>query len=234
MSFYKAYLSRLVGGFKNTPIRSIKPGQIVTFTYTPSDDTKTTKRKLMRIVFVLNTFRDSRGLKLHGINLEILPWGEFKSFLKIVLVTDTISLLKRRYELISPVKEIVNRPRSFYATNVKRILSTRDCYRTYITSNMKTTKLAYLDFSKIYTGKTEPKKTLISKDDKLSELIRERKLVESAIGTKLDNLSDTKFKNIVIDRFGDVDTFLSVFREVENFVKETDVTSSTEPPVDEK
>lgn len=67
-----------------------------------------------------------------------------------------------------------------------------------------------------------------------SELIREKKLVESAIGAKLDNLTDTKFKNIVIDRFGDVDTFLSVFREVENFVKETDVTSSIEPPVDEK
>ena len=234
MSFYKAYLSRLVGGFKNTPIRSIKPGQIVTFSYAPSDDSKKTKRKLMRIVFVLNTFRDARGLKLHGINLEILPWSEFKSFLKVVLVTDTLSLLKRRYELISPVKEIVNRPRSFYATHVKRILSFRDCYRTYITSNMSTLKLAYIDFSKIYTGHREQKKTLISKDDELSELLREKKLVENAIGTKLDGLSDRRFKNIVIDRFGDVDTFLSVFREVEKFVKETDVTSSSEPPVDEK
>lgn len=234
MSFYKAYLSRLVGGFKNTPIRSIKPGQIVTFTYAPSDDTKTTKRKLMRIVFVLNTFRDARGLKLHGINLEILPWSEFKSFLKVVLVTDTLSLLKRRYELTSPVKEIVNRPQSFYANHVKRILSFRDCYRTYITSNMSNPRLAYLDFSKIYTGQREQTKTLISKDDTLSELLREKKLVETAIGTKLDGLSDRKFKNIVIDRFGDVDTFLSVFREVEKFVKETDVTSSHKPPVDEK
>lgn len=234
MSFYKTYLSRLVGGFKSTPVRSIKPGQIITFSYAPSDDTKQTRRKLMRIVFVLNTFRDARGLKLHGINLEILPWSEFKSFLKVVLVKDTISLLKRRYELVSPVKEIVNRPRSFYTSNVKRILSSRDCYRTYITSNMKATKLAYLDFSKIYTGNRNLRKTLISKDDKLSELIREKKLIETAIGTKLEGLSDAKFKNIIIGRFGDVDTFLSVFREVENFVKETDVTSSSKPPVDEK
>ena len=234
MSFYRAYLSRLVGGFKNTPIRSIKPGQVVTFTYAPTDATKKTKRKLMRIVFVLNTFRDPGGMKLHGINLEILPWSEFKSFLKVILVRDTISLLKRRYELVSPVKELVNRPRSFYTRNIKRLVSSRKCYRTYITTNMSSLKLTYLDFSKIYTGtQKELKEALISKDDSLAQLLREKSLVEGALGVKLDKLSDKKFKSIVIERFGDVDTFLSVFREVEDFVRETDVTSSGTPPVDE-
>lgn len=236
MSFYRAYLSRLVGGFKNAPIRSIKPGQVVTFTYAPSDSTKKTKRKLMRIVFVLNTFRDTKGgaLKLHGINLEILPWSEFKSFLKIVLVQDTISLLKRRYEIVAPITEIVNRPRSFYARNIKRLLSRRKCYRTYITTSVSSLKLAYLDFSKIYSGRGEQQNTLISKDDELAKLLREKKLVENALGVKLDKLTDKKFKNIVLERFGDVDTFLSVFKEVEDFVKETDITSSREPPVDEE
>lgn len=108
MSFYRAYLTRLVGGFKNTNVARIKPGQVITFKYNPSDEDKTTRRKLFRIVFVLNTYRDQKSLKLHGLNLEILPWTEFKTFLNNILVTDTISLLKRRYEIKSPVKEIIN------------------------------------------------------------------------------------------------------------------------------
>ena len=234
MSFYRAYLTRMVGGFKNTNIARVKPGQIITFTYDPSDSEKRTKRKLFRIVFVLNTFRDKRGLKLHGLNLEILPWVEFKTFLKSILINDTISLLKRRYEIKSPVTEIINRPRPFYATQIKRILTKRECYRTYITKSMRQLKLGYLDFSALYSGKRELQNTLIDKKDSISDLAREKSVVENALGFKLDKITDAKFRSIVTERFGDVDTFLSVFREVESFIKESDVTSSKEPPIDEE
>ena len=234
MSFYRAYLSRMVGGFKSTNIARVKPGQIITFTYDPSDSEKRTRRKLFRIVFVLNTFRDQRSLKLHGLNLEILPWVEFKTFLKSVLINDTISLLKRRYEIKSPVTEIINRQRSFYTSQVKRILTKRECYRTYITTSMRQLKLGYLDFSSLYSGQKEFQNTLIDKKDRIQDLTREKSIVENALGFKLDKITDSKFRGIVTERFGDVDTFLSVFREVESFVQETEITSNTEPPIDEE
>lgn len=234
MSFYRAYLTRLVGGFKNTNVARIKPGQVITFKYNPSDEDKKTRRKLFRIVFVLNTYRDQKSLKLHGLNLEILPWTEFKTFLNNILVTDTISLLKRRYEIKSPVKEIINRPQPFYSSTIKRILQKRECYRTYITTNMTQIKLGYLDFSKLFSGKKDMQQTLISKQDNINELQREKKIVEDALGFKLDRISDKKFKSVVLERFGDVDTFISVFREVEDFVKDVEATSSEAPPIEEK
>lgn len=110
----------------------------------------------------------------------------------------------------------------------------RECYRTYITKNMTQIKLGYLDFSKLYYGKHDMQQTLISRQDNINELQREKKIVEEALGFKLDKISDKKFKSVVIERFGDVDTFVKVFREVEDFVKDAEVTSSELPPIEEK
>ena len=99
---------------------------------------------------------------------------------------------------------------------------------------MRQLKLGYLDFSSLYSGQKEFQNTLIDKKDRIQDLTREKSIVENALGFKLDKITDSKFRGIVTERFGDVDTFLSVFREVESFVQETEITSNTEPPIDEE
>jgi hypothetical protein len=221
MNYYKDYKRRLVGGIKSIGKHKIKPGQILTFNYTPTDSQKNKKRTYIRIVFVLSTWRDAKGVKLHALSLEEIPWTLFIKFIKNILIKDTISLLKRRYQLVSPVREIVNRPKPFYVSHIKKLLTTTDSYRTYKLTEVRQPKVGYLNFRTLF-GTMQKKDMLISRQDKIEELRQERIMIESTLGLKLDKISDRQFENIIIQRFGSVKKFVEVYRAIEEYAEVTD------------
>ena len=65
-------------------------------------------------MFILNV-DDTRGRfrLVHGINLEHIKWTDFLLLVKSILVTDTITLIKRKYELRGPFNELIDRPLRF-------------------------------------------------------------------------------------------------------------------------
>lgn len=224
MSYYKNYLQKCVGGSVGIPRSKIKPGQIVSFMYTSDDATsggRKKRRKYLRLVFALNTFRGGLGRsKLHGLSLEFIPWGSFKDFLRRILVKDTISLIKRRYDVVAPVNQLINRPRPFYETHVKK-LTKFDCYRTYIINDMSNVKVTYLDFRTLFSD-YENKDTLISDEDVIRDINQERLILETAIGMKLSKLNIKEFNRIIKDRFGTVRNFLKEYKEIEDFADKYD------------
>ena len=227
MSYYNDYRKRLVGGLRKVSKYKIKPGQILTFTYLSSDLNKKTRRKYKRIVFILNTWRDPNGLKVHALNLEHIPWISFTQFIKKILITDTVALLKRRYRLVSPVSEIVNRPKNFYEVYVKKLLSTHDCYRTYKINEIQAPSIGYLNFRHLFNT-FEKKDMLISRNDTIRNLQEEKIIIEKTLKISLDKVSDAQFESIVKERFGSVREFVKVYRQIEDFAVEEDTQEEIE------
>lgn len=224
MSYYKNYLRKCVGGSLRIQRSKIKPGQIVSFMYTsdtPAPLGREKRRKYFRLVFALNTFRGGMGRnKLHGLTLEFIPWGIFKDFLRRILVKDTISLIKRRYDVVAPVNQLINRPRPFYETHVKK-LTKYNCYRTYIINDMSNVKVTYLDFRTLFSDH-DNKDTLITEQDLIKDISQERLILENAIGMKLNKLNIKEFNRIIKDRFGTVRNFLKEYKEIEDFADKYD------------
>lgn len=217
MSYYRDYLRRMVGGVRAGNKRLLKPGQICTFRYNNSTiDESTSRRKFYRIIFVLNTWKDTKGLKLHALSLENIPWTRFREFIKRIIITDTLSLLKRRYEIKSPISELINRPRPFYDSHVKKLLSF-DCYRTYTLTEIKNCKVGYLNFSTLFSD-YQKKDTIIRKTDNISDIKMERSVIEKKLNINLSKIDDKTFRAVVIDRFGSVDNFLQVYKDLEEFI----------------
>lgn len=218
MSYYKYYLRKLVGGSlkpkNSTSIQKqkIKPGQVISFFYS-SDDPKN-KRKYMRLVFVLNTYRGTGKTLVHGLTLEFIPWTVFKDFIKRILIKDTLGLLKNRYKLVSPVNELVNRPRSFYKTHIQK-LSKYNCYRTYEATQMTRIRVTYLDFKTLYSNYNK-KELLLDKGDSLADLVNEKRILENELGQKLETIKLKDFNNIIYNRFGSFRQFIEEFKNIKD------------------
>ena len=216
MSYYKYYLRQLVGGslkLKNSTLiqkQKIKPGQVVSFFYS-SDDPKN-KRKYMRLVFVLNTYRGTGKTLVHGLTLEFIPWVVFKDFIRRILIKDTIGLLKNRYKLVSPINELINRPRSFYKTHIRK-LSKYNCYRTYEAIRMTNIRVAYLDFRTLYSDYNQ-KELLLDRDDSLADLVNEKRILEEELGQKLESIKLKDFKEIIHSRFNSFRQFIKEFKYI--------------------
>ena len=220
MSHYNFYLQRLVGGNVPYTRHRLSPGQIISFRYKDERNS----RKLPRMVLVLNRINRGTGPMVHGITLENVPYGALYKFLKKVIVYDTLDLIKRKYELKGPFSEIIERPKSFYTTYVKPNLMEFDCYRTYKLVSMKQVKVWMLNWKKlnIYTSSVNDV-AMIDKQDKLSDILAERKILEKNLGVSLSNIrniSTPKLREIVIDRFSSEENFIKILENLEKFVDE--------------
>tara|TARA_X000000950_G_scaffold253269_1_gene316111 strand:- start:596 stop:1279 length:684 start_codon:yes stop_codon:yes gene_type:complete len=218
MDYFKIYRRKLVGGLKKATKYQLKPGQIAIVRYTSSIGKGNAPFK---ILFVLNIWRSLGGTKLHAIELSKIPWLAFRIFIKLISVRDTISLLKRRYEVKAPVLKIVDNPRIFYSKWVKRRLDKYDCYRTLNMTGISSVKVGYLDFKMIYSD-YEQKEMLISDNDKIQDLGLEKKMLEKTLEIKLDKLTDLDFRRIIIERYGSVKTFVKIYKKIEKQVDELD------------
>lgn len=216
VSYIGTYTKNLVGG--NTPIQKIKltPGQVVSFEYI-----NRRKRRIPRLVFILN-IDDTRGPHrlVHGINLEKLSWVVFIAFLKKITISDVITLIKRKYELRGPFSEIIDRPKTFYTKLIKPHLTTKytRVYRTYKMSSIKRPRVWALNYKKLFSGSDETRDLLISEKSSLRAILKERSVLHELFNIDTLKLRDTKYKQLVIDKFGDESTFAKSIIEINEMV----------------
>lgn len=223
MDYYRFYAQKLVGGLVPTTMYGIKPGYLLTFRYPKVDNPKANRRRFYRLVLVLGIWKSPSGLKLHGVKVENIPWALFRKFMIRVLVTDTITLLKRRYELKAPIQAMINRPLSFYANRVKILLKGLDCYRTYNLKELRQIKIGYMDYSSLYsTSDKYSREVLIQSKDSLKDMKKEQEILSEILGFDIINTNDTKFKKLIKERFGTIENFILAFRKIEDYVDESE------------
>jgi hypothetical protein len=214
MSYYGTYLKNLVAGSIRIPKIKMKPGHIVSFDY---DQKK--RRRIQRLVFILNIDDTrSRFRLVHGISLENIKWLDFLLFLKGILVTDTITLIKRKYELRGPFNELIDRPLLFYRKLLKPKLMDYDAYRTYKMLDIKNPKIYALNYSKLFKGQTHNQNLLIGKKSKLSKIVQERNKLSDIFKINTLKLKDRKYKQLVIERFGDEEVFKQSIDEINEMI----------------
>lgn len=222
MSFYSNYLQKLIGGSVRIPRISLQPGHIVSFRY---KDEKT-NRKLNRIILVLGKFRKGQHLLVHGVTIENVPESKLSAFLKLVIIKDTLSLVKRKYELKGPFKQLIDRPKPFYTNWIKPNLMNYDCYRTYIYREMKMVKCYMLDWKKLKVFDNSVKKVAqISKSESLLEITKGREMLNKILGVDLEYLNNARFKKIVLDRFGSLKSFYEMLSDIKNYVDNVETNS---------
>ena len=216
MSNYNAYLRKLVAGNTRISKLKLKPGQIISFQYIDRR-----RRRVPRVVFVLNTSDGRSGSRLvHGLNLENLGWAKFKNFIKAILVSDTVTLIKRKYEIRGPFSEIVDKPLIFYKRFIKPTLVGHDMYRTYKMSDMKTTKIHAIDYSTLFNQSNPIRKLLITKENNIRSIMAQRGVLKELFNIDTLRLKDRKYNQMVIERFGTEEVFAKSVIEINEMVNE--------------
>lgn len=224
MAYLQHYQRKLIAG-KLTPttISKIRKGNIISFNYpiTKRNESYTGKGSIQRLVFVLNIYRSSGGRVIHGINLNKVPWVDFRNFIKKLVTQDTLTLIKRKYELIPPINDLINRPSSFYITYVKKYLEEFRCYRTYLIQNVKQPKVGILDYTSVFSpNNIDAKKLLIRKNNSIKEIKLEHRLLEKFLKVKTIRLKDKAFSDLVLARFGSVENFLDAVEQLDSYIDE--------------
>ena len=225
MSFYAQYIKRLIGGDVSVTKPRIQPGHIISFRYR----TEVTRRRVNRLVLVLGKFNKGGTPLLHGVSLEFIPESKLYAFLKRVILKDTISQIKRKLELKGPFSELIDRPRSFYQNYVKKNLIRYDCYRTYKMSEIRRPKLYMLDWKKLklFDNNTHPS-AIINKTESLTEIKQSKMLLNKILKSDVDNLNNSRFKTLITDRFGSLDSFYEMLDDLRNFVDKPGADSENE------
>lgn len=223
MDYYKVYLRKLVGGFLTTTTSKLKPGQVATFKYR---DDEPSRRKLNRLVFILSNRPGKSGRLIHAISMQHIPWASFRNFMQKVITYDTLLLIQRRLEIQAPVNELLERPMGFYDLYIKRYLSKHSCYRTYSVSKISGTRISYLDYSTMFsTSRKEERSLLINKHDSVSDVKKERLVIEELLKSE-DGLSinNKNARRLIIKRFGSIEVFYNAVRKIDKLVdKDEDV-----------
>jgi hypothetical protein len=145
--------------------------------------------------------------------------------MKIILVRDTITLIKRRYEIRGPFDEILERPLTYYQKYIKEGMLSWDCYRTYNFGGISNLKMWALDYKTLFPPTdTERRSYLIDENDNLSSIQKEVHMLNDIIDTNSLRLNtrDKKYKDLVMSRFGSVQNFEDVATEVEDHIDLTD------------
>lgn len=222
MTYYAKYLQRLIGGNVSVARPKIEPGQIISFRYR----SETSRRKLNRLVLVLGKFNKGGSLLLHGLNIEYIPESKLYAFLKRVIIKDTLSLIKRKYELKGPFSQLIDRPRSFYSNYVKNNLLEFDCYRTYKMYEIKQPKLYMLDWKrlKIFDNTTHSA-AIITRTETLTEVKQSKLLLNKILKQDISNLNNARFKKLIIDRFGSLTAFYEMLGDIKSFVEQPGIES---------
>lgn len=202
----------------------VRPGQLVTFNYPRerSNPRGGGTNSIPRLVLVLNRRNSPTGMKLHGLNLEHVPWLSFRAIMKTIVTHDTLTLIKRRLEIRAPINELIDRPMGFYQKLVRPRLIKHLCYRTYFTRYVKVLKLGALDYKTMFAySDTESRSLLIEKTDKVVNIPAEQKILTEIIDVATNKFKDARFKKIILDRFGSIKNFVNAVKDIEKYVEET-------------
>jgi len=214
MSYYAKYLQRLIGGTLAISRNKLEPGHIVSFRYR----SETTRRRINRLVLILGKFNKGGGMLLHGLNLEHIPHDKLYVFLKRVIIKDTLSLIKRKYEIKGPFSQLIDRPKTFYVKYIKPNLLEYDCYRTYKLYEIKQPKCYMLNWRQLRLfDNTTKKPVLIDKDETLVGVARSRKILNEILKSDIGTLNNARFKKLINERFGSMASFYEILEDLENY-----------------
>lgn len=213
------YIGLLTGQPLGVNKNLIETGHLVSFFYKQ----RKTGRKVQRLVFVLNKKNLGSGVKIHGINLANIPIPVIKKFIRIVMVKDTVAILKRKFELKGPFSKTIDRPISFYQRYIKTYLSDYDCYRTYNFIEIKRPNIYLLNFDKLNVYPSSIKNEIrIGHGDSIKDILREKEIIFEQFGISFETLTLFEIKQLISKRFGGVDKFLTALQEVENIVDDNE------------
>lgn len=213
------YIRLLTGQPLGVNKNLIETGHLVSFFYKQ----RKTGRKVQRLVFVLNKKNLGTGIKIHGINLSMIPLPVIKKFIRIVMVKDTVAILKRKFELKGPFSKTIDRPISFYQRYIKTYLSDYDCYRTYNFIDIKRPNIYLLNFDELNVYPSNIKNEIrIGSGDSIKDILREKEIIFEQFGISFETLTLFEIKQLISKRFGGVDKFLTALQEVENTVDDNE------------
>lgn len=213
------YIRLLTGQPLGVNKNLIETGHLVSFFYKQ----RKTGRKVQRLVFVLNKKNLGTGIKIHGINLSMIPLPVIKKFIRIVMVKDTVAILKRKFELKGPFSKTIDRPISFYQRYIKTYLSDYDCYRTYNFIDIKRPNIYLLNFDELNVYPSSIKNEIrIGSGDSIKDILREKEIIFEQFGISFETLTLFEIKQLISKRFGGVDKFLTALQEVENTVDDNE------------
>jgi hypothetical protein len=144
--------------------------------------------------------------------------------MKTIITRDTITLIKRRYEIRGPFDEILERPHPYYRSYIKGGLLNRDCYRTYSFRGISNLKLWALDYKTLFASSdTESRSQLINKQDNLKTIKSEITLLNEIINAKTNRvITDARYKKLIMDRFGSVKAFADAAQDIEDYTESKD------------
>tara|TARA_A100001037_G_scaffold290243_1_gene302840 strand:+ start:9251 stop:9937 length:687 start_codon:yes stop_codon:yes gene_type:complete len=220
------YYRKLVGGNITYPKTKMRPGQVVSFKYsTGKIQQKASSRRVPRLVFILNTNDSRKQSKLiHGISLEHIPWMQFKNFMQKILIHDTLTLIKRRYEIRGPFDEIIERPLTYYQNYIKSGILNWDCYRTYEFIGINNLKLWALDYRALYpSSHIESRSQLINNTDTIRTIQKETRILNEVINLKTNrHINDSRYRSLILERFGSVENFAKAADDIEDYIDQTD------------
>ena len=218
MSYFNVYYKNLVGGHLRLSKLRLRPGHIVSFNYT---GIKT--RKIPRLVFILNANDTRSGSRLvHALNMEHISWISFLKILKRILISDTITIIKRKYEIRGPFDEILDKPLTFYKRMLKPNIGNEDVYRTYKYSDITSVKLWALDYSSMFRQVDENRKLLIHEKDKLVDIMTERKALHEIFDISTGRLKDAKYRELITQRFGSESVFKKSIIEINEMISKNE------------
>lgn len=224
MSYIRNYQRKLVGGkLVPTSINKIRRGQIISFNYpiTKRNESYINQGAVPRLVFILNIYRSSGGRVIHGINLNKVPWLAYRTFMKKLITQDTLTLIKRKYEIVPPINDLINRPISFYNNYIKRHLEEFKCYRTYLITKIKQPKLGVLNYSTLFSpNNVKVRNFIIDKNNSIKEIQLEHKLLEKFLKVKTIRLKDKAFSDLVLARFGTIENFIDAVEDLDAYIDE--------------
>jgi hypothetical protein len=211
MSNLPVYIRKTVGGYLPINKLNVRPGHVISFSYGGERP-----RRIPRLIFILNTKDARRGYRLvHGINLENIRWTEFIQFFKKILVTDTLTLIKRKYEIRGPFNELLDKPKAFYSKIIKPgTVKYDDIYRTYKLPQIKNVKLWALNYEGMIQGGGAEKQLLINQDDSIGNIVHSSEILNELFDINTHKLKDTTYKQLVINRFGTVGRFYNSVAEL--------------------
>tara|TARA_Y100001933_G_scaffold263920_1_gene327380 strand:- start:5020 stop:5742 length:723 start_codon:yes stop_codon:yes gene_type:complete len=232
-TYFPAYRNKMVAGFLPTSIPKVKRGQLITFRYPEERSRRKSSGTgtVPRLVFVLNQRLNPAGggRLLHGLNLSHVPWLEFRTFLKRLITQDTLTLIKRRYEMKAPITEIIDRPKTFYQKYIQTYLGTYPCYRTYFTHLIKQPKVGTLNYATLFPpSNKKARDLLISKQETLKDIQDEVRVLNEVVNVNTMKLKDDIFTKLILSRFGSVDNFVEAVLDIEKYIDETSTTDMNE------
>ena len=93
-----------------------------------------------------------------------------------------------------------------------------DAYRTYKMIEIKNPKIYALNYSKLFKSQQQKQNLLIGKKSKLSNIVQERTKLSDLFKINILKLKDKKYKQLVIERFGDEVVFEKSMNEINEMI----------------